>query len=115
MIKKEMMVFFVPEELRFDRMGTEKSYFIGYDGEKNYSNFSDDLPKTHECLLDFLKNNILALEQNDEGAGRLKALMTQFNKDSKKSILDFKNDEKVIFGMGNIGVSLGKITVYAEN
>lgn len=112
---KEMIVFYVPEELYFDRMGTDKAYVIAHDGQKPYSSFTDDLPKTYEDVKVFLKNSHLILTQDDNALGRLTTLMMAFNKNKDKTLFDFKDGEEVSFGMGNIGVSLGNIKVIVQD
>lgn len=97
---KEMIVFYVPEELYFDRMGTDKAYVIAHDGQKPYSSFTDDLPKTYEDVKVFLKNSHLILTQDDNDLGRLTTLMMAFNKNKDKTLFDFKDGEEVSFGMG---------------
>lgn len=112
MEQKRMMVFFVEEDLGSGRMGTDHAFLIAYDGETSYSNYkNEEIPTTYEKMTEFLKNNTLTVYENEHAMFLINKIM-DFSR-MPKSIFDFKLGETVILGMGNIGYSIGQLTVNA--
>jgi len=112
MIQKEMMVFYVSEQLNSGRMGTDHAYCVAFDGVSSYSHAMEHLPKTFEDITEFLKTNILTVIESSHVMFFHDVIMETLPKDTKiKRISDFKFGEYVYLGAGNFGNALGQLLV----
>lgn len=113
MFRKEMMVFYVADEPDSGRMGTSSAYCVGFDGKKSYRDDMQEMPKTFEDMIEFLKNKNLVMSQSDSSMFFFDVIMRSAKGSGQniKAITDFKFGDSAYLGMGNFGYSLGQLTV----
>lgn len=112
MVQKEMMVFYVAEEINSGRMGTPHAYCVAFDGVSSYSHDMENLPVTFQEITEFLKKNILTVIENSNVMFFYDVIMETLPNDTNiKMISDFKFADHAYLGAGNFGYSLGQLTV----
>lgn len=116
MEQKEMIVFYVEENLGSLRMIGDSAYCIAFDGQSSYLSQSLDLPKIFEDIDCYLNNTTLTFYENNHAMFLMDEVMKHASQNSQiTNITDFKNGDPISFGAKNFGYALGKLTVNISN